>query len=79
LELLHAFGVAGHGVSYNAYLTTAETGRRWLASKARRDPTYAQWKVAIEDLDSDPSVPDDVIVFDALGHSSRGCWWVLSK
>jgi hypothetical protein len=71
-DLLKALADTNEGVSYNSYLTTEETAKRWLAKKQAEDARkgtsdYKGWQIDVEDLDSNPATPDDIIMVDAEG------------
>jgi hypothetical protein len=66
--LMRSVGLQNKGVTFNPYLTTQESARRWLEKKGRRDPTYKRWSIETEDLDSNPNTPDDIIMLDAAGN-----------
>jgi hypothetical protein len=72
-ELARAIGPRNLGISFNPYLTTEETARRWLQKKQADDEKYGTdnyrgWKIETEDLDSNPRTPDDVLVLDSRGN-----------
>jgi hypothetical protein len=72
-ELLRAIGPKNLGVSFNPYLTTEETAKRWLEKKKADDKKYGTneyggWGIEVEDLDSDPRTPDDVVIVDSKGN-----------
>jgi hypothetical protein len=65
--LMYLIGMKGKSVSYNPYLTTPMPADFWLNKQKQANPKFAKWSVTAEDLDSDPTTPDDVLVLDGRG------------
>jgi hypothetical protein len=72
-DLLRAIGRNNQGITYNSYLTNPTSAKYWLDRKQAEDTykgtnKYTGWSIDSEDLDQDPSTPDDVILFDSNGN-----------
>jgi hypothetical protein len=72
-DLLRAIGRNNQGITYNSYLTNPTSARYWLDRKQAEDAykgtnKYTGWQIDSEDLDQDPSTPDDVILYDSNGN-----------
>jgi hypothetical protein len=71
-NLVRAVADQNKGVSFNPYLTTYKTAKRWLANQQAKDEKnktsfYTDWKVHAEDLDNNIDTPDDVVIFNSRG------------